>query len=177
MPSTPLVGLWTLISITARAADGTLTPEVYGANPVGYLTYTATGHMMGMFARGDRPRLSGQADSPFSLDSVPIEELAQAFTGFSAYAGTYTLQDKTVHHHLTTASIPNRVGTTLVRTFSLRGDRLTLSTPAITAAGPALVFELEWERLPFALPNIKADSPDLSLSESLPKATVKEHRP
>jgi hypothetical protein len=143
----PLVGWWTLLSITAIAADGTRDPAVYGANPVGSLTYTATGHMMVMFERGDRPPLSGNPSSPFALGAVPSEELAQAFVSFSAYTGTYACHGGTVHHHLTTASLPNRVGSTQVRQFSLNGDRLTLTTPAIMQAGLSTVFELIWQRL------------------------------
>lgn len=112
----PLIGIWKLIAVTAFYADGTITPEVYGANPVGYITYTADGYMMVMFSRSDRPLLSRDIQSPLSgeMNMVSIEELAEAFIGFSAYAGTYTLSGNTVRHHLTIASIPNRVGTTLV---------------------------------------------------------------
>jgi hypothetical protein len=40
-PSTqnnPLIGIWKLISATAIHADGTVTPDVYGTHPVGYIT-------------------------------------------------------------------------------------------------------------------------------------------
>ena len=103
--------------------------------------------MMVMFERRDRALLSGNPTSPFSLESVPAEELAQAFASFSAYAGTYTLHGDHVHHHLVTASLPNRVGTTLVRQFSLSDDCLTLRTPALMKDGTPRVFELVWERL------------------------------
>lgn len=153
-PPNPLVGVWQLVSITARHADGTIAPEVYGPHPAGCITYTADGHMMVMFARGDRTPLSGQPQSPFDLGAVPVEELAQAFASFSAYAGTYTLDGNRVYHHLTAASIPNRVGTTLVRTFGLSsdalseplGERLTLTTPESVVSGIKTVFELVWER-------------------------------
>ncbi len=149
----PLVGFWQLVSVTAIAADGTADAEIYGPSPVGYLTYTPGGHMMVMFAKGDRPPLSGSPTTPFALGAIPDAELAQAFAGFSAYAGTYTVDGNTVYHHLTTASLPNRVGTTLVRRFSLSGDalaeppgeRLTLSTPATKTDSGTQIFELVWE--------------------------------
>jgi hypothetical protein len=161
LPSNPLIGLWRLLAIRAIYVDGSVAPEVYGPDPVGYLSYSApvsgpdSGHMMVMFERRDRALLSGNPTSPFSLESVPAAELAQAFTSFSAYAGTYTLHGDHVHHHLTTASLPNRVGTTLVRQFSLSGDgllapldeRLTLRTPELMKGGSPLVFELVWQRL------------------------------
>jgi hypothetical protein len=150
MPSTqnnPLIGIWKLISATAIHADGTVVLDVYGANPTGYITYTAEGHMMVMFSRSDRAFLSQEVQSPLSreMSTVPIEELAQAFTTFNAYAGTYTLNGNTVSHHLEIASIPNRVGTTLVRNFVLSQNRLTLKTSPALINGVEKVFELVWE--------------------------------
>jgi hypothetical protein len=142
----PLVGVWRLVSVTARGSDGTARPEVYGPAPVGYLTYTADGQMMVMFAQGDRPPLSGNPTSPFALGSVPAAEMAQAFASFSAYAGTYSIQGDAVHHHLVIASIPNRVGATLVRTFVIQGHRLTLTTQKTMEQGVATAYELVWQR-------------------------------
>jgi hypothetical protein len=81
------------------------------------------------------------------MQSLPVEELAQAFTTFNAYAGTYTLSGNTVTHQIKIASIPNRVGTTLVRTFTLSESRVTLSTPPVLSDGVETVFELVWERI------------------------------
>lgn len=105
--------------------------------------------MMVMFAKSDRPPFSRDVRSPLSeeMSAVAIEELAHGFRSFNAYAGTYTLDGNIVRHHLTIASIPNRVGTTLVRTFAISGDRLALKTPEIIGNGGAMVFELMWERL------------------------------
>lgn len=148
-PKNPLVGTWKLISATAIHGDGRINSEVYGVSPNGYITYTEAGYMMVMFAQSDRPPLSQAIQSPLSgeMSTVPLEELAQAFTSFSAYAGTYTIQGSTVSHHLTLASIPNRVGTTLTRTFTITGDRVTLSTPETVVNGVATAFELVWERV------------------------------
>jgi Lipocalin-like domain len=52
-PSTqnnPLIGIWKLISATAIHADGTVTLDVYGTHPVGYITYTSNVRMMVMFS-------------------------------------------------------------------------------------------------------------------------------
>lgn len=145
----PLIGTWRLISASAIAADGTVLPEVYGIHPTGYITYTAEGHMMVMFARCDRKPLSKDVRSPLSrdMDAVPIEELAQAFTSFNAYAGTYSINGSTVTHHLEIASIPNRVGTNLTRTFALQENQVVLRTTPIESNGAVQVFELVWERL------------------------------
>jgi hypothetical protein len=144
-----LIGIWKLISATAIYADGTVTPDVYGIHPVGYITYTPDGHMMVMFSRSDRPSLSQEVRSPLSseMQSLPAEELAQAFTTFNAYAGTYTLSGNTVIHHIEIASIPNRVSTTLVRTFTLNENQVTLRTSPVLNDDVEIVFELVWQRI------------------------------
>ncbi len=145
----PLIGIWKLISAIGIQSDGTINSEVYGTHPLGYITYTSDGHMMVMFSRSDRSPLSQEVRSPLTpeMQSLPVEELAQAFTTFNAYAGTYTLSGNTVIHQIEIASIPNRVGTTLVRTFTLSESRLTLKTPPVLSDGVETVFELVWERI------------------------------
>ncbi|MGL4621856.1 lipocalin-like domain-containing protein [Chroococcidiopsis sp.] len=144
-----LLGTWKLISAIAILPDGSIEPDVYGANPVGYITYTPEDRMMVMFARSDRAPFSIDIKSPLGKDIqlVPDTELVQAFTTFNAYAGTYKLNGNTVTHHIEIASIPNRVGTDLVRTFSLNGNRVTLKTPPTLSDGVVKVFELVWERV------------------------------
>lgn len=149
-PSNPLLGTWTLVSAIARSSDGISNSEVYGTNPAGYITYTAEGRMMVMFARSDRQLLSQNIGSPLSdeIRSIPASELAEAFTTFNAYAGRYTLEGNTVTHHLEVASIPNRVGTDLVRTFTIvDGNRVILKTTPVVRDGVSQVFELVWERV------------------------------
>lgn len=106
--------------------------------------------MMVMFARSDRRLLSQNIGLPLSneIHSIPVAELAEAFTTFNAYAGRYTLEGNTVTHHLEVASIPNRVGTDLVRTFTMvSGNRVILKTSPVVKDGVLQVFELVWERL------------------------------
>ncbi|MGH2414628.1 MAG: lipocalin-like domain-containing protein [Microcystaceae cyanobacterium] len=145
----PLLGTWTLISAIAINPDGTVIPQVYGPNPIGYITYTPEKRMMVIFSKSDRPPFSKDIRSPFSKDirSLPTEECVQAFSTFNAYAGTYTLNENTVTHHVEIASIPNRVGKDLVRTFTLNGNRVTLKTPPTETDGVLKVFELVWERV------------------------------
>jgi hypothetical protein len=145
----PLLGTWKLIAASAVYADGTVIPNVYGIAPTGYISYNIGGHMMVMFSKSDRPPLSKNVRSPLSPDmkDVPVEELAQAFTSFSAYAGTYTLNGNTVTHHLEVASIPNRVGTDLVRTFTVSENQITLRTAPIESSDTLQSFELVWERV------------------------------
>ncbi|OKH14989.1 hypothetical protein NIES592_08940 [Fischerella major NIES-592] len=149
MEHNPLLGTWKLISATAINPDGTVEPEVYGPNPTGYITYTPEGRMMVIFSKRDRLALTGDIRSPFSkeIQSLPPQECLQAFSTFNAYAGIYTIEGNKVTHHVEIASIPNRVGTDLVRTFTLNGNQVTLQTPPTQTAGVEKVFELVWEKV------------------------------
>ncbi|MGB3652371.1 MAG: lipocalin-like domain-containing protein [Rivularia sp. (in: cyanobacteria)] len=144
----PLLGTWKLISITAIFPDGNVDKEAFGANPIGYITYTIEGKMMVIFSKGDRTLLSGNSASPLTaaIHEVPIEERSQAFSTFNSYAGSYTLDGNKVIHHVEIASIPNRVGKNLTRIFKLDGNRVTLTTPP-SKSDDAQKFELMWERV------------------------------
>jgi hypothetical protein len=149
IPNNPLIGTWKLVSANAINADGTIDSEVYGANPIGYITYTPDGHMMVMFARSDRQMFDKEIQSPLSeeMKALTSQELARAFTSFNAYGGTYILKGNTVIHQIAIASIPNRIGKTLVRTFEIEGNRIMLRTPETLIEGTAKAFELVWERV------------------------------
>lgn len=141
-----LVGIWKLVSASAIHSDGTIDTEIYGSNPTGYITYTVEGRVMVIFSRSDRLPFSKPVQSPLSdeMRSIPIQELAQAFMTFNAYAGTYTIDGNTVTHHLEIASIPNRIGTALIRTFTIASNQITLRTPSNDFQ---TAFELIWERI------------------------------
>lgn len=145
----PLLGTWKLISITAIFPDGNIDKEAFGVNPIGYITYTPEGKMMVIFSKNQRPLLSGNSASPLTaaIHSVPIEERAQAFSTFNSYAGSYTLDGDKVIHHVEIASIPNRIGKNLTRTFKLDGNRITITTPPSKSDNVPKVFELVWERI------------------------------
>ncbi|MBW4429956.1 MAG: lipocalin-like domain-containing protein [Nostoc desertorum CM1-VF14] len=66
---------------------------------------------------------------------------------FLLFVRNLRLSGNTVTHQIKIASIPNRVGTTLVRTFTLNESRLTLVTPPVLSDGVEAVFELLWERI------------------------------
>jgi len=145
----PLLGTWKLISITAIFPDGKIDKEAFGANPIGYITYTIEGKMMVMFSKNKRQLLSGNSASPLTnaIHSVPIEERAEAFSTFNSYAGSYSLDGDKVIHHVEIASIPNRIGKSLTRTFILKGNQVTLKTPPSRSDDTPKIFELTWERI------------------------------
>ncbi|MBV6625722.1 MAG: lipocalin-like domain-containing protein [Rivularia sp. (in: Bacteria)] len=145
----PLIGTWKLISITAIYPDGKVDREAFGSNPIGYITYTIEGKMMVVFSKSDRAPLSGNSASPLTaaIHSISIEERAAAFSTFNSYAGSYTIDENKVIHHVEIASIPNRIGKSLTRTFTLDQNRVTLKTPPSKSDNIPKIFELTWERV------------------------------
>ena len=91
-------------------------------------------------ARSDRSRFAN-SDPRKGTDA----EIRDAFTGYSAYYGSYAVDEKagTVTHHVEGAWFPNWIGTKQVRRYEFSGNRLTLR--ADLPAGPGV---LVWERIP-----------------------------
>jgi hypothetical protein len=76
-----------------------------------------------------RMRSAGTRFASGSLEGGTPEEKIAAFDNFQAYCGTYEVRDNTVVHHVEASLLPNIVGTDLVRTFSISGDELRVTTP------------------------------------------------
>jgi hypothetical protein len=77
-----------------------------------------------------------------------IEERAEAFTTFFAYAGRYTLTGDNVIHHAEISSLQNFVGADLVRLIKFQGDRIILVSPPLSINGKTQTLELAWDRVP-----------------------------
>jgi hypothetical protein len=137
-----LVGSWRLVANQEHQPDGRVT-DVWGSDPLGRLVYDARGRMSVQLLSRHRRSFAGNdraAGTP--------EETREAFVGFLAYFGTYTVDEKagTVVHHVEGASFPNLMGSHQRRTFVLSGNRLTLSTPPILANRRTSKYVLVWER-------------------------------
>jgi hypothetical protein len=128
-----LTGTWRL-----AAFDGAGRRDL-GAHPIGLLYYDATGHMAAQISP-DRSRPS------WTPNTQPTPEQAQAaVTGYTAYFGTYSVDERagTVTHHREAAL--NNYVTDVVRKYELdaTGDRLTLMPLERENAG----IRLTWERI------------------------------
>ena len=127
-----LVGTWRLVEYsfeTDRVAPSR------GGKAVGLLQYDGTGHMS-VQIMFDRPKYAG---------SVPTgDEAKAALLGYTAYFGTYTLDDRarTVTHHREGSLNPGDVGRDLIRRYEFPSpDRLVL-TPL-----DGIPRVLTWERI------------------------------
>jgi hypothetical protein len=140
-----LVGTWKLVSVSNVTDKGVVHDEAYGPNPVGFLTYTPDGRMMGILTNGARKPLSK------GWKVAPAEEKAEAFSTSLAYAGTFRVSGDRVTHHVEAATDPNRLNKDLVRiVVRLEGDRVTLRTANPVAWDDGVQYayqELVWDRI------------------------------
>jgi hypothetical protein len=108
---------------------------------VGYIFYTADGHMAYLRMRSKLP--------PFASGGLhggsPEEKLA-AYDNMNGYCGTYEVKDNTLVHHVEAAALPDSVGTDLVRTFILSGNELRVITSPTLVAGDVQTATLVFRR-------------------------------
>ena len=109
-----LLGTWTLVSASSTSKDGARSESPYGPTPVGFLTYREDGRVTAMISYGGR--------KPLSAGGGKMEEQAEAFKTFLAYAGRYTLSGDKVIHSVEISSIQNYVNRELVRTIKFDRD-------------------------------------------------------
>jgi hypothetical protein len=134
-----LVGTWKLVSASSKTSKGEPGEAPYGLSPAGFLTYTAEGRVTALISYGGRKALSGTGGT--------VEEQAEAFKTFLAYAGRYTLAGDKVTHTIEVSSIQNYVDRNLVRSIKFQDDRLILITPPTLVNGKIQTVELIWQRL------------------------------
>jgi len=137
-----LVGTWKLVSASSTSSTGERSETPYGPSPVGFLTYTEDGRVTALISYGGRKLLSGGGGTV-----APLEEQAEAFKTFLAYAGRYTLSGDKVTHYIEISSIQNYVNRDLVRNVKFQGDRIILVTTPTSVNGKIQTVELIWQRL------------------------------
>src|SRR6516162_6466740 len=116
----PVIGTWSLQSyVRERLSDGHRHNQ-FGEAPVGYIGYSLDGRMYAIFTRNDRvtPR-----------DVVPTDEEGVELIGsMVAYAGTFSLGENVVVHHIDTSWNKAWNGTNQIRHFVLEDNTLTITT-------------------------------------------------
>jgi hypothetical protein len=120
------VGAWRLVSWEIREPDGTVWYP-FGKDAIGYLLYTADGHMAAEIMDSDRR----QSDPNFpreaaSAQTLPEEDRARAYDTYLSYCGTYTVEADRVVHHVKAGLIPSWTGTDQVRPCRFEGGRLVI---------------------------------------------------
>jgi hypothetical protein len=146
MRASALVGGWRLVSYETRTAEGGVSYPL-GRDATGLILYTPDGHMSVALMSANRTNYA----SGDMRGGTAEEKLAAAET-YISYCGRYELKGDEVVHHVELAFFPNRVGTPQVRTCSISGDTLTLSTPPMLIEGKQQTGHLVWRRANAALP-------------------------
>jgi lipocalin-like protein len=138
-----ILGTWKLISFVREEIPSGAKSNVMGAHPAGYINYGRDGRMIVIIVGSDRQKPVGPV--------ATREEAEALIRSMLAYAGTYTVDSeaKTVTHHVDVSWNQARTGESLVRTYQLDGDRLTLTTQPFNdpGIGKKTVRTLIWERL------------------------------
>ena len=126
-----LVGVWRLISITTH---GKVNP-LRGGKPTGFLFYTAAGDM-GAMIQPERPPIPMKGKTPSG------EEAIAALKGFTAYWGTYTVDEKAkIITHSRYAHAQPGYEVDAIRAYRFEGaDRIVLGQPGSGNANT-------WERV------------------------------
>lgn len=136
-----LLGTWKMLSWKREVVATGETSDAMGADPIGYLSYDRDGRVSAVVVKRDRPKLKGL---------VPTDdEKAALFDTMLAYAGTYTLEDGRIIHHLDASWNPAWGMSDLIRPFFVEGDKLVIyGAPAIDPrTGEEVTYHLEFRRL------------------------------
>jgi hypothetical protein len=141
MSAEALLGTWSLVSLYLESSAGDVVHQ-YGEDPFGLLTYNANGTMSAVLMRRRRRHFAKGFFEP-----AP-DELAEAFAGFDAYAGTYSVDEggRVVTHHVEGSRLPGWEGQDLVRYFELDGDTLRLRSEPIVFHDKTFVVFADWTR-------------------------------
>src|SRR5262245_43773868 len=125
-----LAGTWTLVSVITEQ-DGTKT-DAFGPHPKGILTVDTNGRYVLAIARAGLPKVA----SNNRTTATPEEN--QAIVGGSiTHFGTLAVNAaaQTITLQIETATFPNWDGTEQKRPFTLTGDELTYTVPAMSGGG------------------------------------------
>ncbi len=113
-----LVGTWHMLSWRREFVDTGEWINALGPNPVGFVSYGADGRVHAIVVKRDRA-------SPARLPPSQSEKV-ELFDSMLAYAGTYTLHDDRVVHHLDASWNEAWTGTDQIRFYKLDGSRLEI---------------------------------------------------
>jgi hypothetical protein len=134
------IGMWRLVSNVDSQGQ-----PIGGPHPTGFIVYDMSGNMaVQIMPDRARPKWTGP---PINGAATPKpDEAAAALTGYAAYFGTWTVDERaqTVTHHLIGSVNPGNIGVDNVRKYEFgSSDRVTLIPIAPIKRGNRLT----WERV------------------------------
>ena len=127
-----LVGVWRLVDITNKDADGNILRSSYGPLKMGLITFTEHNRMMVVICDGRQ--------------IVPEAEQPREYT---SYAGTSRFDGTTLYTEVdcSTPTNPPRVGTLQTRPARFEGNRVILTAPPVEIDGIVQYRDLTWEKI------------------------------
>ncbi len=140
MTDNPFLGTWRLISWENRDETGQLGYPL-GPEAVGYLTYTADGHVFAQIMAAARTPLATQ--NPFGGSDA---EAAAAARSHMSYCGSYEVRGSEVIHRVAVSDFPNWVGGEQLRFYKFEDGKLVLSAPPFQTRKGEITPFLIWER-------------------------------
>ena len=142
--ATRLIGTWSLVSYES---SDTASQQFRGPKPIGLIYYDRTGHMAVQISPDrQRKRFTGPQAGVFTGPSPRPDEALDAISGYAAYFGTYTVDERaqTVTHKRIGNINPGGVGDFVRRYEFLTPDRVRLVPQERT---DLRAVRLTWERL------------------------------
>jgi hypothetical protein len=139
-----LIGTWQLVSYESSDTES---QRFRGAKPIGLIYYDRTGHMAVQISPDRaRRRFTGPQAGVFTGPQPTPDEALDAISGYAAYFGTYTVDERaqTVTHKRIGNINPGGVGDFVRRYEFLTDDRLALVPQERT---DLRAVRLTWERL------------------------------
>lgn len=138
------IGAWKLVAIE----NGRRPRDRMGDRPRGLLIYDPSGYMSVHTFDSARPNFAVN-----DIEGYTQEELKAAFDGYTAYFGTYDIDEARgiVIHHVEGCLFPNHIGGDQIRYYEFSGARLILM-PGVSLNGnllpnPPGARRLIWERV------------------------------
>jgi hypothetical protein len=116
--SAALLGTWKLVSWQREIVATGERSDALGPSPLGYFNYGADGRVLLLIVRRDRA--APQAGAPTDAEKLAL------FDSMLAYAGTYTLDEEKIIHHIDASWNEAWTGTNQVRFYKLDGNTLTI---------------------------------------------------
>lgn len=137
-----LYGTWRLISFTQTIVATGETIDVFGKAPQGFINYGHDGRMIVLMVKDGRPK-------PSDLAAMTDRERVELFKTMVAYAGTYTVDSRTVTHHLDVSWNQIFTGADQVRNIEFDGCKFIMSTNPQPRSqdGQIAVSVMTWTRL------------------------------
>jgi hypothetical protein len=122
-----IVGTWKIISWETVRPNGQVINIWMGPHPTGLIIYQSNGYMAVQIMADPRPTF---AQLP-STTPPSSDEFRNAFFGYYAYWGTYTINDAgtSVTHDVQGSERPHEVGRKYERSVLIEGTKIVLTTP------------------------------------------------